>query len=56
MAMGEKIKLPGNLSVESQAGIGQITGGFGINAKLVVTIPGFESAEAQRIIDMAHQV
>jgi osmotically inducible protein OsmC len=56
VAMGEKLKLPDNLSIESQVGIGQIPGGFGINAKLVVTIPGLDIIEAQRIVDKAHQV
>jgi organic hydroperoxide reductase OsmC/OhrA len=37
-------------------GIGPIPQGFGINAKLVVSIPGMDRDVAQKLVDTAHQV
>ncbi|MEO6292524.1 MAG: organic hydroperoxide resistance protein, partial [Burkholderiaceae bacterium] len=35
---------------------GQIPAGFGIEAQLVVSLPGMDRAVAQDLIDAAHQV
>ena len=56
VAAGQKIKLPEDVSIAAEVGIGPITGGFGIQVKLDVTVPGIERAVAQGIVDAAHKV
>ena len=52
----QKIALPADTSIDATVGIGQIPAGFGINAKLVVSLPGVDRAVAQKLVDTAHQV
>ena len=54
----EKIKLPDDTTVAATIHLGEnATGvGYGIAADLVVRIPGFERAEAERLVETAHQV
>jgi Ohr subfamily peroxiredoxin len=52
----EKIKLGGDPSIESSVGIGQIPGGFGIEATLKITVPGLSHADAEALVQKAHQV
>lgn len=52
----QKIALPADTSINATVGIGKIPAGFGIEAQLVVSIPGMDRAVAQGIIDKAHQV
>jgi osmotically inducible protein OsmC len=56
VAMGEKIKLPDDLQVQAEVGIGPITGGFGINAKLTVSAPSIDRAVLEGLVEKAHQV
>lgn len=56
VAMNEKIKLPDDLSIEAEVGIGPIAGGFGIQAKLTVRVPGLEKSVVERIVEKAHHV
>ncbi|PYE34658.1 Ohr subfamily peroxiredoxin [Idiomarina fontislapidosi] len=52
----EKVKLPEDTQVDAEVGIGQIEGGFGIAVTLNVNLPGLELAQAERIVEKAHQV
>ncbi len=52
----EKVKLPEDTQVDAEVGIGQIEGGFGIAVTLNVDLPGLELAQAERIVEKAHQV
>lgn len=56
VAMGEKVKLGDNLTVEAVVGIGPITGGFGINAKLTVSDPSLDQKVLAGLAEKAHQV
>lgn len=56
VAMSEKIKLPEDLSIDAEVGIGPIPGGFGIEAKLTVRAPGMEKSVVEKIVEKAHQV
>lgn len=56
VSMGEKIKLPDNISVNAEVSIGPIAVGYGIKVKLSVSLPGFEKALAQSLVDKAHQI
>lgn len=52
----KKITIPADTNVNATVGIGQIPAGFGIEAQLVVSLPGMDRAVAQDLIDTAHQV
>ncbi|KTF68243.1 organic hydroperoxide resistance protein [Sphingomonas sp. HT-1] len=52
-----KIKVPADVTVTATVGIGpRSEGGFGITADLLVNLPGLDRAEAQKLVDAAHQV
>ena len=51
-----KVALPSEVSITSDVGIGQIPGGFGIKVDMRISIPGMDKAEAQALVDAAHQV
>lgn len=52
----QKIAVPADTSITASVGIGPIPTGFGINAKLVVSMPGVDRDVAQKLVDAAHQV
>lgn len=52
----EKIRLPPDTSIDATVGIGPIPVGFGIAVQMAVKVPGMDRAQAQAIIDKAHQV
>ena len=50
-------KVPNDASVTSTVGIGpRSEGGFGIDVALDVSLPGVDRAEAQTLVEKAHQV
>jgi lipoyl-dependent peroxiredoxin len=50
-------KVPNDASVTSTVGIGpRSEGGFGIDVALDVSLPGLDRAEAQTLVEKAHQV
>jgi lipoyl-dependent peroxiredoxin len=50
-------KVPNDTTVTSTVGIGpRSEGGFGIDVQLDVSLPGLERAQAQELVDKAHQV
>lgn len=48
--------LPADASITGKVGIGQIPGGFGIEAELNISLPGIDQAVAQDLVNKAHQV
>lgn len=56
VAGAKKIDFPTDANVNATVGIGQIPGGFGLEAQLVVSLPGLDRAVAQDLIATAHQV
>ena len=56
VAAQDKLKLPGEISIDGSVGIGQIPGGFGIAVELRIAVPGMDQAELQALVDKAHQV
>ncbi len=52
----QKIKLPDDLTITGNVGIGPITHGYGIEAELEISIPGIDRSSAQALIEKAHQV
>jgi len=52
-----KLKVPADAKVTAQVGIGpRSEGGFGITADLTVDLPGLDRADAERLVEAAHQV
>jgi osmotically inducible protein OsmC len=52
----QKIALPADTSIAADVGIGPITGGFGIQATLNISLPGMDREAAQALVNAAHHV
>ncbi len=52
----KKITLPEGLSIDAEVDLGKIPAGYGIAARLNVSLPGMDRAAAQELVDAAHQV
>jgi Ohr subfamily peroxiredoxin len=52
----KKIAVPADASIDASVDIGPIPAGFGIAAKLVISLPGVDRAVAQDLVNTAHQV
>jgi osmotically inducible protein OsmC len=56
VATRDKIDLPADLSIEASVGIGAIPNGFGIEATLKISVPGWPRADAESLVQKAHVV
>lgn len=56
VASTTKTKLPDNLFIESQIGIGPIEHGFGLQVDMHVVLPGLTLEMAKNLVENAHQV
>lgn len=57
VAGAAKVRLPRETSVASTVGIGPNgTGGFGLVISLTASLPGLDRAEADKLVQQAHQV
>lgn len=52
----KKITVPVDATIDASIDIGPIPAGFGIAAKLVISLPGMDRVVAQDLIDTAHGV
>lgn len=52
----KKIAVPADAAIDAEVDIGPIPAGFGIAARLAVSLPGMDRAVAQDLVDTAHQV
>lgn len=52
----KKIAVPADASIDASVDIGPIPAGFGIAAKLMISLPGLDRTVAQDLVDTAHQV
>src|SRR3984893_8014244 len=50
-----KITLPADHAVDAEIDLGPEGAGFGLAARLYVSLPGMERATAQRLVEAAHQ-
>ena len=53
---GMKIKVPDDVSITTEVGIGPIPAGFGIEVDMKVSVPGMDRGLVQALVDAAHQV
>jgi osmotically inducible protein OsmC len=52
-----KLKVPNDTKVTATVGIGpRSEGGFGITADLKIELPGVERADAEKLVETAHQI
>ena len=52
-----KIRVPAETSVTANVGIGpRSEGGFGITAELEINLPGLDRADAEKVVETAHQI
>ncbi|QCB48054.1 organic hydroperoxide resistance protein [Hydrogenophaga sp. PAMC20947] len=51
-----KVTVPADVAVDAEVDLGPITGGYGIAARLAVSLPGMDRTQAQALVDAAHQV
>jgi organic hydroperoxide reductase OsmC/OhrA len=54
VAAGMKVKLPPDVAVDSEIDLGTTNGGYFIQARLNVSLPGIARETAQKIVDGAH--
>jgi osmotically inducible protein OsmC len=53
----QKKTIPADTTVTADVGVGpNDTGGFALDVELRVSLPGLDAAEAQKLVDAAHQV
>ena len=52
----QKITLPADLAVDAEVDLGKVGQGYGIAARLNVSLPGMDRTAAQALVDAAHQV
>jgi len=55
----QKIKVPDDVSITSEVGIGPMSGkagAFSISVAMRISLPGFERAAAEALVAAAHQV
>lgn len=52
----QRIQLPATSQIAAEVGIGPIPTGFALRVKLEITLPGLPLAQAQALVDAAHQV
>lgn len=51
------VKVPSDASVKAEIGFGpRSEGGFGITADLIITLPGVDKADAEKLAKAAHEV
>lgn len=56
VSAAQKIKLPDDVSITADVGIGPISGAYGIQVAMAVNVPGFEKAQAEALVAAAHKV
>lgn len=52
----QKLAIPADAKITGKVGIGPIPQGFGIEAELLISLPGMDRAAAQSLVEKAHQV
>jgi lipoyl-dependent peroxiredoxin len=51
-----KLTLPADLAVDAEIDLGPVPGGYGIAARLNVSLPGLDRSAAQALLEAAHKV
>jgi osmotically inducible protein OsmC len=51
-----KLQVPADVAIDAEVDLGPIPNAYGIAARLNISLPGMDRAQAQALIDAAHQV
>jgi lipoyl-dependent peroxiredoxin len=54
-AAGMKVQLPADLAVDAEVDLGTNESGYGLQARLNVSLPGIDPEVARALVDAAHQ-
>jgi Ohr subfamily peroxiredoxin len=54
VAARKKVRLPADVAIDSEVDLGMTGGGYFLQARLNVSLPGIEPAIAQQLVDGAH--
>ena len=53
---GQKVKVPDDVSITSEVGIGPLPAGFGIQVAMRISLPGMPREQAEALVAAAHKV
>ncbi len=56
VAARQKLTLPQDVAIDAEVDLGTIPNAYGIAVRLNVRLPGMDRAQAQSLVDAAHQV
>ena len=56
VAPRQNVTVPPDTAIDAEVDLGPTSKGYGIAVRLVVHLPGLDAAQAQQLIDAAHQV
>ncbi|MGB6099405.1 MAG: organic hydroperoxide resistance protein [Comamonas sp.] len=56
VAARQKLALPQDVAIDAEVDLGTIPNAYGIAVRLHVRLPGMDRAQAQSLVDAAHQV
>lgn len=56
VAARQKVTLPQDVAVDAEVDLGPVGQAFGIAVRMTVHLPGMDKAQAQQLVDAAHQV
>ena len=51
-----KLQVPADVAIDAEVDLGPIPNAYGIAARLKVSLPGMDRAQAQALVEAAHQV
>ena len=52
----QKLTVPEDVTVDAEVDLGPIPNAYGIAVRLKVSLPGMDRAQAQALVDTAHQM
>ena len=56
VAARQKLTLPQDLAVDAEVDLGPVGQAYGIAVRMTIHLPGMDPAQAQQLVDTAHQV
>lgn len=56
VAAKQKLTVPADVAIDAEVDLGPVGQAYGIAARLTVHLPGMDRAQAQALVDTAHQV
>lgn len=56
VAARQKLALPQDLAVDAEVDLGPVGQAYGIAVRMTIHLPGMDAAQAQQLVDTAHQV